>query len=83
MSDQQTKYEHLPYLDSIDQKLSRSSEVNLLKKPLRDAVNSARRNAESMQGIIDILNDTLKHIQTKKTVKKKKIPKKVEEYELP
>ena len=82
MSDKNTDYTHLPYLDNVDQPFCKNARVSALKNPIRRAVNENRTNPEAMQELIALLQGTLTHVMKKKT-RKRASPKKEPEYELP
>ncbi len=85
MSENQSPYTNLPYLDNIHQKICTNGYVTKLKTPLRNAVNANRDNPNGMRELIDMLEDTLVFIrQNDKPKKKRTYKKKTEpEYDLP
>lgn len=84
MSGKGTKYSKLRYLDNVHQPFCTNGYVNTLKTPLRNAVNGCRATESGMQELIDLLEQTLSHINSiDKPKRKKRIVKKEDEYNLP
>ena len=80
----QSKYTTLPYLDAIHQLQTQLGPISALKQPLRQAVNYCRTNEANMKELLNLLEDTLKHIHSVDKPKVKRTPKKkVEDYTLP
>ena len=86
-NDNANPYSTLPYLDNIHQTLAVNGPVNLLKKPLRNAVNANRVNLNGMQELIKLLEETLEFITQveDKPKRKKRVSKPTpqKEYDLP
>lgn len=69
----QGRYYTLPHLDVTDQPTISSGTVNKLKSPLREAVNDCRQNDTAMNELINILEETLVHINQHEKERKAKM----------